>query len=191
MGWFKSRYANNSNYLEGEDRGNEKWKSFTRLHQLNSYYERLARAHGADGSQNASPGSGYKGWMYRDHCAQIHAEHTSSPREVRGPAASQGATINYTLNKGAWVSGRVSREDGKSNKEMLVIAYRKDNKFVTRTAITDGSGRFKMTGLASGSWSIMVNSDSWRGIGRSFSGIHTKTVTAGHGYSIGSLYAKF
>ena len=182
--WYPSRYTDNYAYLQGEDRGNERWKT------VNGKYAEYEKSN-AMGYTAKTPPSGYRGWMYRDHCAEIHAEHTSSPREVTGPAASQGATINFTLNKGAWVSGRVSREGGKSNKEMLVIAYRKDNKFVTRTAITDGSGRFKMTGLASGSWSMMVNSDSWRGIGRSFSGIHTKTVTAGHGYSIGSLYAKF
>ena len=192
VGWFKSRYANNSNYLEGEDRGNEKWKSFTRLHQLNSYYERLARAHGADGSQNASPGSGYKGWMYRDHCAENHAERTSNAWAISGTSASDShRSVDTTLARGATISGRVTRKGGKSNKEMLVTAYRKDNKYVARTAITNGSGRFTITGLASGGWSIMVNSDSWRGIGRSFSGPHSKSVKAGKGCSAGTLHAKF
>ena len=185
-GWFKSRYANNSNYLEGEDRGNEKWKSFRRLRDLSAGYERIAKSHGATASQNRSPGGGFKGWMYRDHCAENHAERT-----LAISATSGLRSVNTTLARGATISGRVTRKGGKSNKEMLVTAFRKDNRYVARTAITNGSGGFKITGLASGGWSIMVNADSWRGIGRSFSGPHSKSVTAGKGYSTGRLHANF
>lgn len=188
-GWFKSRYATNSNYLEGEDRGNEKWKSFRRLRDLSAGSERIAKTHGASATQNRSPGGGYKGWMYRDHCAENHAERTSNALAIS--TTSRLTSVNTTLARGATISGRVTRKGGKSNKEMLVTAFRKDNRYVARTAITNGSGGFKITGLASGGWSIMVNADSWRGIGRSFSGPHSKSVSAGKGYSTGRLHANF
>jgi hypothetical protein len=44
-----------------------------------------------------------------------------------------------------------------------------------------------VAGLASGTYTISVNSDSWRGIGRTFTGKHTITVKAGHTYSAGTL----
>ena len=184
-GWYTSRYKNNYAYHSGEDRGNEKWKT------VNGKYPEYKKSYQM-GYVAKSPGKGKKGWMYRDHCKEAHAERTSNARQILGTTAGHSVVgVDTTLSRGATISGRVTRKGGKSNKEMLVTAYRKDNKYVARTAITDGSGRFKMYGLASGNWSIMVNADSWRGIGRSFSGKHSKSVSVGKGYSAGTLYAKF
>ena len=183
--WYTSRYVSNYAYHSGEDRGNERWKT------VNGKYPEYKKSYQM-GYVAKSPGRGKKGWMFRDHCAENHAERTSNPRQILGTTAGASVVgVDTTLSRGATISGRVTRKGGKSNKEMLVTAYRKDNRFVARTATTDGNGRFKMYGLASGSWSIMVNADSWRGIGRSFSGQHSKSVSVGNGYSVGTLYAKF
>ena len=183
--WYTSRYVSNYAYHSGGDRGNERWKT------VNGKYPEYNKSYQM-GYVARSPVKGKKGWMFRDHCAENHAERTSNPRQIIGTTAGDSVVgVDTTLSRGATISGRVTREGGKSNKEMLVTAYRKDNRFVARTATTDGNGRFKMYGLASGNWSIMVNSDSWRGIGRSFNGQHSKSVSAGSGYTVGTLYAKF
>ncbi len=183
-GWYRSVYKNNYAYHEGGDRGGERWKT------VNGKAAEYTKSY-AMGYKKADPGKGYAGWMYRDYCRQNHAERTSNPRTVNGMNASDSVGgVDTSLSKGASISGNFYRGK-KSRKEMLVTAYRTDNKYVARTTYTNSKGNFKIYGLSSGTWKIMVNADSWRGIGRSFKGHHSKSVKVGHSYSVGRLTAKF
>ena len=56
-----------------------------------------------------------------------------------------------------------------------------------RTALTDSNGRFVIYGLSTGSYTITVNADSWRGINREFKGKQKVKVTTGRTYSVGTL----
>lgn len=194
--WFKSRYSNNASHFTSEsDRETEIWKSFSRLSNLpgssTSGLEAIAVKHGASyaaGKQNSSPGSGYAGWMYRDYTPTKYGQgyYTAITIPEGGLTAA-----NPNVNKGATITGHISRQGGRTNKEMMVSAYSIDNVRVMRSAVSDGSGNFRITGLAPGKYNIQVNTDSWRGLGRTFTGAHTKSVSGSGFYSVGTLYAKF
>lgn len=193
--WYPSKYTNNNKYFKGMDRGSERWKSFRRLRDLPGNakrgFERVARtadpnpARGAE--QNKIP-RGYAGWMYRGYCKALGAG-TINTLTVSGT----GRTVSKTTSRvrqGALVKGRVKREGGRTNKEIMVRLSSSAGTRVIRTDLTDGSGTFYVPGLPSGRWTISVNSDSWRGIGRDFSGRHSITVKAGKGYNVGTLKFK-
>lgn len=190
--WYPSKYTNNNKYFKGMDRGSERWKSFRRLRDLPGNakrgFERVARtadpnpARGAE--QNRIP-RGYAGWMYRGYCKALGAG-TISTVTVSG--SDRTITKTTSRNKrGAVVKGRVTRTGGRTNKEIMVRLSSSAGTRVIRTDLTDGSGTFYVAGLPSGRWTISVNSDSWRGIGRDFSGRHSITVKAGKGYNVGTL----
>lgn len=190
--WYPSVYANNDAYLQGEDRGNERWKSFEGKYpdELSSALEAQVYAHNY--VPKAVP-SGKRGWMYRDVCVSNSAgqrrflDVPNDTATVALPDDDAGNGYVY-VREGATISGHVTRAGGKSNKEMMVSAYSTVGTLVMRSAYTNSSGNFKIRGLASGKYRIGVNLDSWRGIGRSFSGTSIKSVTAGHDYSVGTLY---
>jgi hypothetical protein len=121
--------------------------------------------------------------MYRDVCLA----NSSGMYRLVSSMSGTPALAEATLKKGATISGHVSRAGGKSNKEMLVSAYSTGGVLVMRSAYTNSRGDFKIRGLASGNYRILVNGDSWRGIGRNFTGAHTKRVSAGNAYSVGTL----
>ncbi len=120
--------------------------------------------------------------MYRQHC---RAYTTGAYKLVY----VSGATTNVALKNaaGGSVSGKVSAAKIKPRTELMVRLTSTDGRKVYRTALTDGSGRFKVTGLESGRYQIVVNADSWRGISRSFKGAKTVTVRRGHNKSVGTL----
>jgi hypothetical protein len=174
--WYPSIYHNNDAYLEGSDRGNEAWKTVDgKYPEYNTSYKY--------GYVAKTPPRGYVGWMYRDVCRADSAGKFVLVSSMSGTPAQQVVT----LSKGATISGHVSRAGGKSNKEMLVSAYSTGGVLVMRSAYTNSRGDFRIRGLASGNYRILVNGDSWRGIGRNFSGTHTKRVSAGNAYSVGTL----
>lgn len=193
--WYPSRYPNSRAYFNGEDRGNELWKAFLRLRDLSGnarsgqeYLARHAIPNPATGAAQNHVRGGYAGWMYPDHC-KAYGAGTVNRLTVSGT----GQTITTTTSRdprGAVVKGRVTRPKGKTNKEILVRLSSSDGRRVIRTDVTDGSGTFYVAGLASGRWVISVNSDSWRGIGRNFTGRHSVTVKAGRGYNVGTVKFK-
>jgi hypothetical protein len=174
--WYPSIYHNNDAYLEGSDRGNEAWKTVDGKYpeyQTSYTYGYVAK----------TPPSGYVGWMYRDVCLA----NSSGMYQLVSSMSGTPPMAEATLKKGATISGHVTRAGGKSNKELLVSAYSTGGVLVMRSAYTNSKGDFKIRGLASGNYRILVNGDSWRGIGRAFDGTHTKKVTAGNAYSVGTL----
>lgn len=185
--WYPSVYSNNSAYFKGEDRGAEAWKSFKTLKYLSSSMRRVAVAHHAGSAQNKS--SGKAGWMYREYCKAYGMGTYSDQVDITATNQTIYEAAN-TNRKGAIVKGRVTRSGGKTNKEMLVRLSSTDGKRVIRTDVTDSGGYFYVAGLPSGNWTISVNSDSWRGIGRTFTGKHSIRVTAGRTYSAGTLRFK-
>ncbi|MFI5428192.1 carboxypeptidase-like regulatory domain-containing protein [Aeromicrobium sp. UC242_57] len=124
--------------------------------------------------------------MYRSHC-KANGAGKYVKVNVSDTGSSYTKSVSLTSSKGAKVSGRVTRTGGRTNKEILVRLSSTDGVRVLRTAMTDGAGRFTVSGLPSGNWSVAVNSDSWRGIGRAFKGRHSIRVTAGKSYSVGTL----
>ena len=188
--WSGSVYSNNKAYFNGADRGAEGWKSFSTLKSLpgsaNSGLERIAIAHGATYAKHGKRPSGKAGWMYRGYCKALGQGTVNSESSLHGWGQSINKTTS-TNTKGAVVKGRVTRSGGRSNKEMMVRLSSSDGKRVIRTDLTDSRGNFYVAGLPSGNWTISVNPDSWRGIGRSFSGKHSIRVTAGKTYSAGTL----
>ncbi|VXB33102.1 hypothetical protein [Aeromicrobium sp. 9AM] len=188
--WYPSVYTNNKAYFNGADRGAEAWKSFRRLASLpgsaNTGLEHVAIVHGASYDREGKS-SGKAGWMYRDYC-KAYGEGTVNSLTVSPTSASTKTTS--TNDKGAIVKGHVSRTGGRTNKEMMVRLSNSGGTIVLRTDFTDSSGNFYIAGLASGKYTISVNSDSWRGIGRTFSGKHSITVKRGHTYSAGTLKFK-
>ncbi|RYY40983.1 MAG: carboxypeptidase regulatory-like domain-containing protein [Actinomycetales bacterium] len=132
-----------------------------------------------------NPPKGYKGWMYRDVCKAVGAG-----KYVLITVGAGDRTVDVTNPRGGTISGRVTRVGGKSNKEMLVTAYSTDGKKVLRSAYSSRSGGFVIRGLASGSYKIVVNADSWRGISRSFSGKKSVKAKAGKNVSAGTLRFK-
>lgn len=200
--WYPSVYTNNDAYFEGLDRGDEFWKSFIDLNKLWSRSHKIngniawetAIAKGAyvgtkyKGAYNGSPKAG---WMYRDYCKTNVSGYYSTvwPSSLPG---SHTTTKNLSTKKGGVLKGHVSR-GSKSNKEMLVEVHSTNGTYVRRTAYTDTSGNFRIYGIQPGTYTVEVNSDSWRGIGRTFSGTHTKTIgtSTSTAYSVGTLSAKF
>lgn len=193
--WYPSKFSNNNKYFKGLDRGSEKWKSFRHLRDLPGnanrgfeYVARTATPNPASGvKQNKIP-RGYAGWMYRGYCKALGAGSINT-LTVSGTNRTI-STKTSRVRKGAVVKGRVSRIEGRTNKEMMVRLSSADGTRVIRTDLTDGSGTFYIAGLPSGRWTITVNSDSWRGIGRDFSGRHSIRVKAGRGYNVGTLKFK-
>lgn len=203
-GWYPSIYPNNNLYLEGLDRGAEIWKAFTTLDQLykDSYKQgdglaawHAAYEHGATtAAQNHKP-SGKAGWMYRDFCktnsaGKYQAIWVSTNENTGAPNTGDWTRTIVSVKKGGEIAGHVSRGT-KSNKEMLVTVYSTVGALVQRTAYTNSSGNFRIYGVAPGNYKVEVNADSWRGIGRSFTGPHTKRVSGSGAYSVGTLSAKF
>lgn len=193
--WYPSRYTNNRKYFKGLDRAAEKWKSFRRLRDLpgnaNRGYERIARnvePNPARGTVHNKVRKGYAGWMYRGVC------------KARGAGVVNTLTVsgtNRNISKstsrnaqGALVKGKITRTGGRTNKEMMVTLSSTSGTKIVRTALTDSKGVFYVAGLSSGRWRITVNADSWRGIGRDFSGRKTVKVKAGKGYNVGTLKFK-
>ncbi|MET0467754.1 MAG: carboxypeptidase-like regulatory domain-containing protein [Aeromicrobium sp.] len=120
--------------------------------------------------------------MYRQHCRAWTA---GTYKRVYVKGGSMRVGLKNT--KGGSVSGRVTAKKVKPRTELMIRLTSADGKKVYRTAMTDGGGRFKVTGLASGRYRIVVNADSWRGISRGFSGPKTVKVTRGKNKSVGTL----
>lgn len=174
--WYPSIYKDNYLYHKGGERGSERWKT------VNGAYPEYETSY-RYGFKAKKPPSGYKGWMYRDACVAQSAGDYKLVTINNGDATSNTSK----LRKGATISGKVSRIGGKSNKEMLVSVYSTQGVLVMRSAYTSSSGRFVIRGLESGNYRVLVNGDSWRGIGRTHKGTQTKRVTAGKSYSVGTL----
>lgn len=189
--WYPSKFSNNNAYFKGSDRASERWKSFSRLRNLpggkNSGFEGHARKISPNPATNAqnSIKRGYAGWMYRGYC-KAYGAGTVNTLKVSGTGKRITKTTS-TNRQGAVVKGRVTRTKGRTNKEIMVRLSSSAGTRVIRTDLTDGKGVFYIAGLPSGSWTISVNSDSWRGIGRKFSGKKSVKVKAGHGYNVGTL----
>lgn len=179
--WYPSRYANNTAYLSGLDRGNERWKTVAgKFAEYKYSYTR--------GYKAKTPPAGFRGWMYRDHCKAFGTGYYKAV-DVTG-LNDPTDKVNPRIKRGAVIKGHVSRTKGRSNKEMMVTVYSTGGTKVLRTHFTDSRGNFTIQGLPTGTYRIGVNLDSWRGIGRTFTGKHTKSVTAGHRYSVGTLKFK-
>lgn len=177
--WYPSVYPNNNAYFSGEDRGAERWKTVA------GKYPEYKKSY-TMGYVAKTPPRGYKGWMYRGYCKALGAGTYDNTLNISN--LDQTVTkVTSRVRKGAIVKGRVTRVDGKTNKEMMVTLSSSDGKRVLRTDLTDSRGYFYVAGLPSGNWRITVNADSWRGIGRSFSGKHSIGVTAGGTYNAGTL----
>lgn len=203
-GWYPSIYPNNNLYLEGLDRGAEIWKAFTTLDQLwqdsNRQHDGLAAWHAAydhgatTAAQNHRP-SGKAGWMYRDYCktnsaGKYQAIWVSTKENTGSPYTGDWTRTIVSVKKGGEIAGHISRGT-KSNKEMLVTVYSTGGALVPRTTYTNSAGNFRIYGVAPGNYNVEVNADSWRGIGRTFTGPHTKRVSGSGAYSVGTLSAKF
>lgn len=184
--WYPSLYPNNNLYLQGADRGAEQWKTVAGKFAEKTMSTRM-------GYVAKTPPSGYKGWMYRGACVQrgTGAIMTTSVSGAQAFGSATHPLMDATIHAGATVSGHISRIGGKTNKEMLVSIYSTKGTLVMRTAYSGKSGNFTVRGLASGNYNIELNADSWRGIGRTFTGRHTIRVSAGHSYRVGTLKAKF
>lgn len=179
--WYASRYPNNSAYFTGADRGSEAWKT------VNGKYAEYQKSYDM-GYVARTPPAGRKGWMYRGHVKAVSAGLITTASFSTMASTLDRHDVVKTVSRGAVVRGHLRRSGGRTNKEMLIRLSSSDGTKVLRTDLTDGSGNFEITGLASGSYTISVNSDSWRGISRRFSGKHSIKVSAGHGYSAGTLY---
>lgn len=177
--WYPSLFPNNYLYHKG-DRITERWKTVA-----GSKYEYYKSVQMGFPKAGRNPGKGYKGWMYRDVCKAVGAG-----RYVTVSVGSDDKTVSVSNAKGGTISGRVTRAGGKTNREMLVTAYSTDGTKVLRSAYTGKSGGFVIRGLASGSYRIVVNADSWRGISRTFTGKHSVTAKAGKNVSVGRLHFK-
>lgn len=192
--WYPSKYPNNNAYFKGNDRAAERWKSFRTLSGLKgtktSGLEAAARRADPNPATNAQNKvkRGYSGWMYRGYC-KAYGVGTINTMRISGTGKSISKTTS-TDKKGAIVKGRVTRTGGRTNKEILVRLSSSKGTRVIRTDLTDSKGTFYIAGLASGKWTISVNSDSWRGIGRTFTGRKSVSVKAGRGYNVGTLRFK-
>ncbi len=124
--------------------------------------------------------------MYRDVCVTEGAG-AYKLYDTENPAING----NLLDKKGATISGKVDRDGSKTNKEMMVTAISTGGILVARSAYTSSSGSFTIRGLESGNYRIIVNTDSWRGLGRNHGGVQYKCVTRGGNYSVGTLRAHF
>lgn len=140
-----------------------------------------------DRANEAWKAKNYK--MTREHC---RAYSTGAYKQVNilNDGAGSTQTVGLANAKGGTVKGKLTGPTKKSYVEVLIRVSNTNGSSVYRTAMTDGSGNFNVTGLASGTYSVRVNSDSWRGINRAFSGKKTVKVTAGKTTSIGKLTFK-
>lgn len=189
--WYPSKFTNNAAYFKGSDRGAEAWKSFKRLKSLSGGKStglegkaRRAQPNPATNAQNKVK-RGYAGWMYRGYCKTYGA---GTINTLRVSNTGQRITKTTSTNRqGAVVKGRVTRTKKRTNKEIMVRLSSSQGTRVVRTDLTDSNGTFYIAGLASGNWTISVNSDSWRGIGRKFTGKKSVRVKAGKGYNVGTL----
>lgn len=184
--WYPSLYPDNGLYLQGADRGAERWKT------VNGYREEYQKSVDM-GYVRRTPPSGYRGWMYRGACIQHGAGAIINTSVTTANAFNSAVhpAKDATVREGATVSGHISRIGGKTNKEMLVSIYSTQGTLVMRTAYSGRSGNFTVRGLASGNYNIMLNADSWRGIGRTFTGRHKIRVSAGNSHRVGTLDARF
>ncbi|MCL3818945.1 selenium-binding family protein [Aeromicrobium wangtongii] len=192
--WYPSRFTNNNTYFKGLDRGPERWKSFPYLSKLsggaNSGLEGIARRANPNPATSAEQGKkprGFKGWMYRTHCKALGA---GGIKTIDISGTGNARSTRVISKKGAIVKGHVSRVKGKTGTEMMVTLTSQDGKRVLRTDLTDGRGNFYVAGLTPGRWKITLNADSWRGIGRTFTGKHYIKVKAGRTYNAGHLRFK-
>lgn len=164
------------------------WFEIGRRTGCNAWYK--SRYKNNDGYFNGLD-RGFEKWkaknyrMYRQHC---RAWTSGSYRLVYVKGSAQ--RVNIKNLKGGSVSGRVTAAKIKPRTELMVRLTSTDGKKVYRTAMTDGAGRFKVTGLASGRYKVVVNADSWRGISRAFAGPKTVKVTRGKNKSVGTLTFK-
>lgn len=124
--------------------------------------------------------------MYREHC-RAYSQGAYKWVSVSGAGAQ---TVELVNRYGSVVTGKVSGPTAKTKAEVLVRLVSTDGKTVYRTALTDGGGKFKVTGLAPGTYRVVVNADSWRGISRGFKGVSKVTVKANQTKSIGTLKFK-
>ena len=178
--WYSSYFPDNKLYLKGLERASERWKTVA------GKYPEYKKSY-TMGYKAKTPPKGKKGWMYRDFCRSNSAGTYTKVSVVEGKTT----TVKKSVRRGGTISGHITRSGGRSNKEIMVTAYsKKGGKLVQRSAITNGSGNFTIFGLASGTYSLAVNPDSWRGIDRSFNGRHSKKVRAGGNYSVGRLFLK-
>lgn len=175
--WYPSVYKDNYAYHQG-DRASERWKTVN-----GSKHEYWTSVVNGFPQAGRTPPSGYKGWMYRDACRTIG----TGDYELVNVMNTDALDVTMANRRGATISGKVSRSGGRTNKEMLVSVYSTGGILVMRSAYTSSSGSFVIRGLPSGNYRVGVNLDSWRGIGRTFSGPKTKRVTAGKSYSVGTL----
>lgn len=181
--WYASIYTNNNAYFTGQDRGSERWKTVA------GKYAEYQKSYDM-GYVAKTPPRGYKGWMYRGYCKALGTGTYNNTMRINNLDQPVTTEVTSTVRKGAIVRGRVTRAGGRSNKEIMVRLSSSDGKRVIRTDLTDSKGYFYVAGLPSGKWTISVNSDSWRGIGRTFTGKHSISVTSGRTYSAGTLYFK-
>lgn len=175
--WYPSIYKDNYAYHQG-DRATERWKTVN-----GAKYEYWTSVLNGFPREGRTPPRGYKGWMYRDACRTVG----TGDYELVNVMNVSDDDVRMSTAKGATISGRVTRTGGRTYKEMMVSVYSTGGILVMRSAYTGSSGTFVIRGLPSGNYRIGVNLDSWRGIGRTFSGPKTKRVTAGKSYSVGTL----
>lgn len=174
--WYPSYFKDNKAYFNGLDRGAESWKT------VNGAAAEYQKSY-AMGYVKRTPPKGKKGWMYRNYCKTLSAGTYNSffmRTDNVSPAISKA-------QRGGVVYGKVTRSGGRTNKEMHVRLSKSDGTAVVRTDLTDGSGRFYVAGLMPGRYTVTVNADSWRGIGRSFKGTHSITIKANQYRNAGTL----
>lgn len=176
--WYSSVYGDNNKYFKGLDRGAERWKV---VRGSKAQYK-TSIAHGFPTAGKKLP-RGKKGWMYREYCRT----NTAGMYRLISVGENGTVAIGNTLGRGATISGRVTRPKGALVRDTMVSVYSTNGTLVMRSAIAGGSGKFTVFGLASGTYRIEVNSDSWRGNNHSFRGTHSKKVKAGKNYSVGTL----
>lgn len=177
-GWYSSAYPDNNAYFSGADRGAERWKVVKRGTSPSS----TARAHGFP-----TGSSGYKAMMYRNYCKSLSAGTYNNVVAFSGEGDDK-IVDTTTASRGGTVAGTVKRNGGRTNKEMMVTVTNSGGSVVARYDLTDSKGKFYVSGLPKGTYSVAINTDSWRGIGRSFKGTHTVRVTGSGYYSVGTLY---
>ena len=123
--------------------------------------------------------------MYRDHCRS----YSTGAYKMLSVTGTGSQAIYLSNQQGGTVKGKITGRTKKLRGEVMVRLTSTNGNTVYRTALSDGSGNFRVTGLAPGSYTVNVNSDSWRGK-RGFSGKKRVTVKAGKVHSVGKLNFK-
>lgn len=159
----------------GRRTGCSQWMK-SRYKDNNGYFKGLDRAFERKWAKN------YR--MYRGHCRAIGAGAVLA----LNISANTGQVINATatVHKGATVKGKITAAKIKPRTELMVRLVPTSTNLVYRTALTDGAGRFSVSGLAPGCYKVVVNADSWRGISRTASGRNSICVRGSGTYSIGT-----